>query len=271
MVPSISLSRPLQACLGLLLLATLAQGAEQRYVAFFSAETENYRRLLLDGVGGRRVEVRSDSLGIVTVSIWGVTQDDYVGRRFYEQGYLVPVTMRVDFPRRDLMTIRITGNRFADVISYELLEPNLFVIDLYPRPLPQESIFRERTISALWPSGRFEPDMGAGTVQPELRPAPAPGSKRLGLSRALAWELGPYWVLLKRAILWAVGASLGLALLAIPLIFWWRGRRLPVRPKKEAARAGGSAQAIMAGSEALSYDEASLLAELENDRTRATA
>ena len=271
MVPSISLSRPLQACLGLLLLVTLAQGAEQRYVAFFSAETENYRRLLLDGVDNRRIEVRSDSLGIVTVSIWGVTEDDYVGRRFYEQGYLVPVTMHVEFPRRNLMTIRITGNRFADVVSYKLLEPKLFVIDLYPRPLPQESIFREQTINALWPSGRFEPDIGAGTTQPEPRPAPAPGSKRLGLTRALAWELGPYWGLLKRAILWAGGASLGLALLAIPLIFWWRSRHIQFRPVKEAANAGDPAQALLADSDELSYDEASLLAELNNDRTRATA
>ena len=112
----------------LLLMLVAAASAQQQYIAFFSAETETYRRIVLDGVSNRRVEVRQDSLGGVTILIWGARQEDYVGRRRYEQGYLVPATMQIDFPRRNLMTISVTGNRFADVVRYELVEPALSLI-----------------------------------------------------------------------------------------------------------------------------------------------
>lgn len=257
----------------LLLMLVAAASAQQQYIAFFSAETETYRRIVLDGVSNRRVEVRQDSLGGVTILIWGARQEDYVGRRRYEQGYLVPATMQIDFPRRNLMTIAVTGNRFADVVRYELVEPALYVIDLYPEPLPQESIFHEQSIAALWPNGRFEPDAGAGTVQPEpeSKPVPVDGVRRLGIVRALVWEFEPYLGLLKKALLWAGGASTALLILAFVLLGRRRRKTLIRTSNIQAANAYAQAQVILQQNGNLSYDEATLMADLQHDANRATA
>ena len=255
-----------------LFLLISAAAAEQQYIAFFSAETETYRRIILDGVSNRRVQVRQDSLGGVTVLIWGARQADYVGRRRYEQGYLVPATMEIDFPRRNLMTITVSGNRFAEVVSYKLVEPELYIIDLYPEPLPQESIFHEQSITALWPNGRFVPDAGAGTVQPEPKPKPVEGGQRLGVARALRWELEPYLGLFKKALLWAGGASTGVLIVAF-MLMGRRRRRNSGRKKLSVpeAQAYDQAQAILERHGNLSYDEATLIADLEHDPDRATA
>ncbi|MCH8326917.1 MAG: hypothetical protein IID15_00145 [Candidatus Marinimicrobia bacterium] len=259
-----------RAATALLLLVSTA-AAQQQYIAFFSAETETYRRIILDGVSNRRVQVRQDTSGGVTVLIWGAREADYVGRRRYEQGYLVPATMEIDFPRKNLMTITVTGNRFADVVRYELVEPALYIIDLYPEPLSQESIFHEQSITALWPNGRFVPDIGTGTIQPEPAPAPVVGGERLGVARALTWELEPYLGLFKKALLWAGGASTGLLILAFVLLGRRRRRKTGQKLSLQDAQAFDQAQAILEHHGNLSYDEATLIADLEHDPDRATA
>lgn len=253
----------------LMLCPLMASG--QNYIAFFSAETENYRRIVLDGVGNRSVRVKKDDLGGVLISIWGARQEDYVGRRHYEEGYLVPVIVQIDFPRRNLMTLQVSGNRFVDVVRYKLVDPDLYVIDLYTRELPQESIFREQTIAALWPNGRFQPDIGSSLPPPVPIPAPVAGAQRLGLGRALVWELGPYVGLFKRAILWAGGALVGLLGLSLSLVIWWRRRHVETTLPETEMDAEPVESGILAEEANLSYDEAALLAELKNDRARATA
>ncbi len=131
----------------------LLWGASSNYVALFSAEQQSYRRILIDGVGNRRVEVELDNLGQVEVKVWGVGERAYVGRRVYESGYFIPVTIQVDFPRKNLMSIKVSGTRFRDYVRYKIVDSDIYVIDLYIRALPRESYFREETISALWPGG----------------------------------------------------------------------------------------------------------------------
>ena len=109
-----SSSRLFRPIISLLLLVSTASAIDQQYVAFFSAETETYRRIVLDGISDRRIEVTQDDNDQVIINIWGVQKQDYVGRRSYDQGYLVPVKMKIDFPRRSLMTITVSGNVFAD-------------------------------------------------------------------------------------------------------------------------------------------------------------
>jgi len=91
-------------CLAAWLAGGLLWGAGNNYVAIFSAEQESHRRILLDGVGNRRVEVELNNLGQVEVKVWGVGEQTYVGRRVYDSGYFIPVTIRVEFPRKNLMS-----------------------------------------------------------------------------------------------------------------------------------------------------------------------
>ena len=56
-------------CLAAWLAGGLLWGASNNYVAIFSAEQQSHRRILLDGVGNRRVEVELNNLGQVEVKV----------------------------------------------------------------------------------------------------------------------------------------------------------------------------------------------------------
>lgn len=251
-------------------------GAESRYIAFFSAEQEHYRRIIIDGVGKRRVQVGLDSLGTVEVKVWGVTIDSYVGRREYERGYLVPVNIRVDFPRKNLMSIKITGSRFVEVVRYQVVGSDLYIVDLYTQPLPQESFFREQTISALWPTGPFEPDITP--MGEPAGPAEATISYRLRIPQELVRRISPYRSVIRRAVVWAGSISGVLFITGLPLI-WLTQRRKAIRARANAqpvpASSGANqpvrpeirAKDMMEHDNTLSYDEATLLAELERQNS----
>jgi len=254
------------------LAGSLLWGANSRYVALFSAEQESHRRLLLDGVGDRRIQVRLDSLGQAVVKVWGVDKDKYVGRLAYEKGFLVPVTIRVDFPQRNLMSIKVSGTRFRDFVRYKVVGTDIYVIDLYTQSLPRESYFREETISALWPAGRFQPD-----ITPATQPPPAIEPRQLHMPRVLANRMAPYRRVVRRAVLWAGSISGLLLITGIPLI-WLLQRRKPALvgsrpappvPHSETGQptiSDARVRAIMALNRSLSYDEASLLAAMGGER-----
>ena len=64
-------------------------GASNNYVALFSDEEDDFRRIVLDGAADRRVEVDLDDLGQAEIKVWGVSEQSYVGRRLYQSGYLL--------------------------------------------------------------------------------------------------------------------------------------------------------------------------------------
>lgn len=303
-----SSSSRLALLLGIFLAGSNLFGAESGYIAFFSAEQEHYRRLIIDGVGKRRVQVELDSLGKVEVKIWGVTIDSYVGRREYERGYLVPVKIKVDFPGKNLMSIQVTGSRFVDVVQYQVVGADLYIVDLYTQPLPQESIFREQTISALWPTEPFEPDITP--MEKPVGTAEATISQQLRVPPEVVRRISPYRTAIRRAIVWAA-SILGVLFFTGLLLSWLNQRskvlraqanaqpdpasssanqpkrhqnraqdwliqrrkaiRTQARPQPEHASSGANqparpevrAQALMEQNNTLSYDEATLLAELE--------
>ncbi|UCH09883.1 MAG: hypothetical protein JSU61_11810 [Fidelibacterota bacterium] len=270
---SIFLFKVLVPALFLCLGAGILRGANQGYLAIFSAEEESLRRLLIDGVGERRVRVKLDSLGQAEVTIYSVDEQTYVGRRAYEKGYLVPVAIRVEFPRKNIMSIKLTGTRFWDFVRYKVMDADLYVIDFYTHPLPRESYFREETISALWPNGRFQPDITPAT--PPAPPAEAAGTSQMKIPRTLAKEMAPYRRAVRRAVVWA-GSLSGILLLAgIPLVWFIQRRRSasdhsasPQVAPGEAPSGGvhqssisdAQVRALMTLNGSLSYDEASLLA-----------
>ncbi len=246
----------------------LLWGAGSNYVAIFSAEQESHRRILLDGVGNRRVEVELDNLGQVEIKVWGVGEQAYVGRRVYDSGYFVPVTVRVEFPRKNLMTIKVSGTRFRDYVRYKVVDSDLYVIDLYPQALPRESYFREETISAFWPGERFQPDI-------------APAAQLSGSNKAVISQLPivnqtlrrgmvPYRRIVLRAVVWA-GYVSGLLLITYLALVWFKRRRKSIitksAPSQQAHAAGANqptisdarVRAFMALDRSLSYDEATLL------------
>ncbi len=275
---SMYLSRAGLILLALGLTGGVTQGADERYVALFSAEQTNYRRLMLDGAGDRRVEVTLDSLNRAEVKVWGVSEKTYVGRRAYETGYLVPVSVRVEFPKKDLMSIKISGSRFRDVVRFRVENSDIQVIDLYTQPLPRESYFREETISSLWPHGRFQPDLTPTSGTDRIDPVTGIG-ERLS-TRGLSVGKSPYRQVMQRAVVWAGGVS-GVLLIAGLASIWFLQRRriqsairpeLPADSTPVAQTSIGSRSkvwAIMARNGALSYDEASLLASMDRDRTPA--
>ncbi len=268
---------------GLILLALgltggATRGADQRYVALFSAEQAHYRRLMLDGVGNRRVEVTLDSLNRAEVKVWGVSEKTYVGRRAYETGYLVPVSVRVEFPKKDLMSIKISGTRFRDVVRFQVVDSDIYVIDLYTQPLPRESYFREETISSLWPQGRFQPDLTPASGTDRIDPATGDGAG--GRTRSLSVGRSPYRQVMQRAVIWAGGVSGVLLIAGLASIWFLQRRRIqraigpdstPDSPPETQTSIGSRSKvwAIMARNGALSYDEASLLAAMERDKTLA--
>lgn len=246
-------------------------GANNDYIAFFSAEQDGHRRLLIDGAADRRVHVNLDSLGQAEVRVWGVDEEEYVGRRYFEKGYLVPVTIRVDFPRGNLMAIKLTGTRFRDFVRFRVVDSDIYIIDLYTSALPRESYFREETVTALWPNGRFNPD-----IHPLAPPAsdlsPDEEFQHVKVSQVLAKGMVPYRSVVRRAIIWA-GCLSGLILISGLPLLWLIHRRRAARAKSVSLSttiqepdgltptiSDPRIRAIMNLNRGLSYDEASLLA-----------
>ena len=254
------------SCSGLLL------GAADRYIAFFSAEQSDYRRLLIDGVGERRVTAGLDSLGAVLVKVHGVAEESYVGRRSYQKGYLIPVHIEVDFPRKNLMTIRVSGTHFLDLVQYQIVESDIHVIDMFKRPLPQESFFREETLSALWPNGRFRPDVTPGYDQPR--------AAALGTLPVPLQQLGgtvSFRSVIRRAVVWSGSILAGILFTGLPLVWFYQRRRsssprgasrdgeLPTKDGPPEAL-GTQVGELMKQNGDLSYDEATLLASMQRDK-----
>ncbi|MFB0515242.1 MAG: hypothetical protein ACETWG_01410 [Candidatus Neomarinimicrobiota bacterium] len=247
-------------------------------MALFSAEQMSHRRILIDGVGNRRVQVELDSLGQAVVNVWGVDEQTYVGRRAYEKGYLIPVTIRVDFPRKNLMSIKVAGTHFRDFVRYKVVDSDIYVIDLYPQALPRESYFREETISALWPNGRFQPDITPASPPADLT-APAE-LRQINVRYTLAKEMAPYRRVVRRAVIWAGSVSGLLLITGLPLIWFLQRRKAALGDSKthQPTRPAGGGQptisdakvrAIMALNGSLSYDEASLLANMGGEKSLA--
>jgi hypothetical protein len=257
-----------------LICTTIGWGASTDYIAFFSAEQEGHRRLLIDGIANRRVQVRLDSLGQAEVRVWGVNEKEYVGRRYFEKGFLVPVTVRVDFPRGNLMAIKLIGTRFQDFVRFRVMDSDIYIIDLYTRPLPRESYFREETVAALWPKGRFNPD-----IYPLADLSHETDTQPIKVSRVLAKGMVPYRRVVRRAVIWA-GCLSGLILISSVPIFWLFYKRRTSR-SKSALRSASIPQpndvsptisdprirAIMNLNRGLTYDEASLLAAVGGRKT----
>lgn len=254
-----------------LLCTTIGWSASNDYIAFFSAEQEGHRRLLIDGIADRRVQVRLDSLGQAEVRVWSVDEKEYVGRRFFEKGFLVPVTVRVDFPRGNFMAIKLTGTRFQDFVRFRVMDSDIYIIDLYTKPLPRESYFREETVTALWPKGRFNPDIHPLTAQVADLSKEA-DTQPVKVSRVLAKGMVPYRRVVRRAVIWA-GCLSGLILISSLPVFWLFHKRKIIRAKSALMstaipRPNGVSpsisdpriRAIMNLNRGLSYDEASLLA-----------
>ncbi|MCH7527928.1 MAG: hypothetical protein IH972_00105 [Candidatus Marinimicrobia bacterium] len=269
-------TRSISSLSKILLLAAIivggsAQGGSGKYIAFFSAEQEHYRRILIDGVGNRHVNVELDSLGQCEIRIWGASEKSYVGLRNYTKGYLIPVHIKVEFPEKQLMLIKVYGTRFKEVVKFREVGSGLYVIDLYVRRLPQESIFREETISALWPGGRFQPDVipgGGATVQ-------LAAAHKISFIPPVLAKLAPYRYVIYRAMFWAAAVFAGLFITGIPLIILMRRRRthrlFGSRQGKGADRldiadaAAVRAQNMMKHNGDLSFEEATLMADLEKD------
>lgn len=248
-----------------------AQGGSGKYIAFFSAEQEHYRRILIDGVGNRHVNVELDSLGQCEIRIWGASEKSYVGLRNYTKGYLIPVHIRVEFLEKQLMLIKVSGTRFKEVVKFREVGSGLYVIDLYIRRLPQESIFREETISALWPGGRFQPDVvpgGGGSVK-------LAATHKISFIPPVLTKLAPYRYVIYRAMFWAAAVFAALFITGIPLIILMRRRSVHRRSGSGRGNGAGRldpaqvatirARDMMKHNGDLSFEEATLMAELEKD------
>jgi hypothetical protein len=274
---SIFLSKVLAHSLLICLGTGILWGASHSYLAIFSAEQESQRRLLIDGVGDRRVEVKLDGLGQAEVIIHNVDEQTYVGRRDYEKGYLVPVAIRVDFPKKNKMTVTLTGTRFWDFVRYKMMDADIYVIDFYTHPLPRESYFREETISAHWPNGRFQPDVTPITEPPP--PAETAGTSQLRVPQSLAKEMAPYRRAVRRAVVWAGSLSGFLLLVGIPLVWFIQRRKSSsdnsassqISPEgvQQSSISDAQVRALMTLNGSLSYDEASLLAAMGGKKSLA--
>ena len=264
-----------------LLSAGLLMGAEQRYLTFFSAEQGNFRRLVIDGLNNRQVTTALDSVGAVTVRIRDVEEEDYIGRRVYKKGYLIPVEIRVDFEEKKWMAIHISGARFRDVVRFRVVGSDVYVIDMFKDPLPTESYFLEETVSTFWPGGRFQPDIGPSVRDSIL--IEASSRPPVHVAGTIVKRLVPYRRILKKAVVWAGSVSGILCLSAIPLIVVFQRRRAahdestveeerhtpPLLPEIPlGADPEKQAREVMRRNDHLSYDEATLLVSLRRQQLR---
>jgi len=242
-------------------------GASNDYVALFSSEEDDFRRIVLDGAADRRVEVELDELGQAEIKVWGVSEQLYVGRRIYKSGYLIPVTIQVNFPTSSYMSIGVTGTRFKDYIRFQVVESEIYIIDLFTDVLPKESYFREETISAFWPSGRFEPDITPLAEPVVLAEVEGPVSPMIAAVQSRT--IIPYRTIILRAVILA-GCVSGF-LLIIGLVMWFLQQRKSISNKSDTSQpisavsanqpaiSDARVRAFMALDNSLSYDEATLL------------
>jgi hypothetical protein len=169
------------------------------------------------------------------------------------------------------MLIKVSGTRFKEVVKFREVGSGLYVIDLYVRRLPPESIFREETISALWPGGRFQPDVtpgGGGAVQ-------LAAAHKISFIPPVLTKLAPYRYVIYRAMFWAAAVFAALFITGIPLFILMRRRNAHLRSGsrrgKDADRldpaqaATARAQDMMKRNGGLSFEEATLMADLEKD------
>ncbi len=212
---SILLSKYLILATALLLLGGKLAAADN-FLTFFSAEQEDFRRLMIDGVGNRQVQVVLDNSGTVVINILGVEKQSYVGQLNYRNGFLIPVDISVEFPRQKSMQINVNGNKFTDIVKYRIVNSGVYIIDMYTKPIPQESVFREATIGALWPEGRFQPDITpAGKSIDSFSVA---ATHRFELGKKILDRIYVYRYPIVRAMFWAGAVFGALLITSLPLI-----------------------------------------------------
>ena len=266
---SILLSKYFSLAAGILLAGSQLAAADN-YLTFFSAEQENFRRLMIDGVGNRQVQVVLDSSGTVVINVLGVDKQSYVGQLSYRNGFLIPVDISVDFLRHKNMQINVSGNKFTEIVKYRVVNSGVYIIDMYTKPVPRESIFKEATIGALWPEGRFQPDITpAGKVADNIAVA---ATHRFELGKRMLDRIYVYRYPIVRAIFWAGAVFGALLITSLPLIFMLYLRSRPRAGRKSRVDFDGDmltstrmARSLMRSNKGLSFEEATLMAELGRD------
>ena len=266
---SILLSKYFSLVVGIMLAGSQLTAADN-FLTFFSAEQENFRRLMIDGVGNKQVQVALDSSGTVAINILGIDKRTYVGQLNYRNGFLIPVDISVEFPRHKNMTIKVSGNKFAEIVKYRVVNSGIYIIDMYTSPIPQESVFREITIGALWPEGRFQPDITpAGKVADNISVA---ATHRFEMGKEILSKIYVYRYPIVRAIFWAGAVFGALLITSLPLILLLYLRNRPRVGRKPRASFDGDmltstrmARNLMRTNNGLSFEEATLMAELGRD------
>ncbi len=241
--------------------------AADNFITFFSAEQANFRRLMIDGVGNKQVQIELNNSGTVAIKILDVDKNTYVGKLNYHNGFLIPVEISVEFPRYKNMLINVRGNKFAEIVKYRVVNSGVYIIDMYTEPIPQESVFRESTIGAMWPDGRFRPDITpAGKVADHITVA---ATHRFDIGKKFLSKIHVYRYPIVKALFWA-GAVFGAMLItSLPLILLLYLRNRPQVGKKHRASfdvdmltSTRMARNLMSTNEGLSFEEATLMAEL---------
>ena len=263
---SILLSKYFSLAVAIILTSSQLAGAD-KFLTFFSAEQESFRRIMIDGVGNKQVQVMLDSSGTVAISILGVDRQAYVGQLSYRNGFLIPVDISVEFPRRQNMLINVRGNKFAEIVKYRIVNSGVYIIDMYTEPIPQESVFREATIGAMWPDGRFRPDISpGGKVVDNISVA---ATHRFELGKEILSKIYVYRYPIVRAIFWAGAVFGALLITSLPLIMLLYFRNRPQVTRKPRASFDGDmltstrmARNLMRTNNGLSFEEATLMAEL---------
>lgn len=266
---SILLSKYFSLIVGLFLAGSQLAAADN-FLTFFSAEQADFRRLMIDGVGNRQVQVTLNSSGTVAVNILGVDKRAYVGQLDYHNGFLIPVDISVEFPRHKNMLINVTGNKFVEIVKYRVVNSGVYIIDMYTKPVPQESVFKEASISALWPDGRFQPDITpAGKMMGNIGVA---ATHRFELGKQILDKIYVYRYPIVRAIFWAGAVFGALLITSLPLLLLLSYRTRSGAGQKKRVNFDGDmltstrmARHLMRKHNDLSFEEATLMAELSRD------
>ena len=266
---SILLSKYLSLAASILLAGSRLAAADN-LLTFFSAEQDDFRRLMIDGVGNRQVQVVLDSSGTVAINVLGVDRQSYVGQLNYRSGFLIPVDISVEFPRHKNMLINVSGNKFTEIVKYRVVNSGVYIIDMYTSRIPRESVFREETIGALWPEGRFQPDITpTGKIVDNISVA---ATHRFELGKRLLDKIYVYRYPIVKAIFWAGAVFGALLITSLPLLLllYFRsqskaGRKSPVDFDGDMLNSTRMARNLMRSNDGLSFEEATLMAELGRD------
>ncbi len=266
---SILLSKYFSLAAGILLAGSQLAAADN-YLTFFSAEQENFRRLMIDGVGNKQVQVVLESSGAVVIDVLGVDKQSYVGQLSYRNGFLIPVNISVEFPRHKNMRINVSGNKFSEIVKYRVVNSGVYIIDMYTKPVPGESIFKEATIGALWPGGRFQPDITpAGKMVNNISVA---ATHHFELGKQILDRIYVYRYPIVRAIFWAGAVFGALLITSLPLILLLYLRNRPKMGRKSKVDFDGDmltstrmARKLMRTNNGISFEDATLMAALGRD------